>query len=204
MKRMAAGLAVGAVWLMAAMPALAQQTAPKSVDGLTEAEAYEMYCVYDSLILLDYGPAITKAYMAGDPDSQAYQDELLAPLDDTTADCSEEYEWEKGREDTASMIGLYGVMGDELEQRLAAAGLPDAKITTIYDVVDAMSDDDIGTFLDGVTAGKDVGVLQRLRAGLEAKGITGDDVVRNAFYLAESYVVVSMLTHEWLTNMPKS
>jgi hypothetical protein len=204
MKRVAAGLAAGAVWLVMAIPALAQQPPEKSVDGLTDEQTTELYCVYDTLSVLGDGAAMTTAYMAGDQDSDEYADDLLASLDEATEGCSEEYKWEQGREDTASMIGLYGVMGDELEMRLSDAGLTEANIATIYDVVDAMSDDDIGAFLDGATAAKDVGVMQRLKVGLEAKGIKGDGVAHDAFYLAEAYVVVSMLTHEWLTTMPKS
>ncbi|HOY78907.1 MAG TPA: hypothetical protein PLN33_13920 [Hyphomonadaceae bacterium] len=204
MKRVVAGLAAGAVWLVAAMPALAQQPPEKSVDGLTDEQTDELYCVYDTLSFFGDSAAMTTAYMGGDPDSADYADEVLASLDEATGDCSEGYEWEQSREDTASMIGLYGVMGDEIETRLAAAGLTEANIATVYDVIDAMSDDDIGAFLDGVTAAKDAGVMQRLKAGLEAKGIKGDGVMHDAFYLAEAYVVVSVLTREWLTTMPKS
>jgi len=131
MKRVVAGLAAGAVWLVAAMPALAQQPPEKSVDGLTDEQTDELYCVYDTLSFFGDSAAMTTAYMGGDPDSADYADEVLASLDEATGDCSEGYEWEQSREDTASMIGLYGVMGDEIETRLAAAGLTEANIATV-------------------------------------------------------------------------
>ncbi len=199
MKRVAAGLAAGAVWLLAAMPALGQQP-QKTIDDLDEDQIEELYCVYDSLDTFGDRAGLTTAYMVGDPDAAEYKKQL-AIVDDATADCNDRYKWADGRRDTASMIGLYGVMGDELESRLSAAGLKDADFDKLYDVYDAMSDDDVNAFVDGVWGGKQ-DVADRLIAAMAAKGIKGDAVVANAFYLAESYIIVSLLTLEWLAGMP--
>lgn len=195
-----AGLAAGAVWLLAAMPALAQT--PTSVGAMTEAQQSEYYCVYDYVDFFADRAKLAAGYIAGDPDAADYQDQM-DEVDGAAADCAEEYGWAEDRTNAASMIGFYGVMVDELETRLVTLGLKETDLDAVYDVFDKVSEDDLRAFVDGVWI-ENEGVLQRLKAELAAKGIKGDAVFRDASYLAEAYIVVSLLTYEWLKAMPKS
>lgn len=199
MKRVMAGLAAGAVWLLAAMPVLAQQPTT-TIDDLTEDQKSELYCVYDYLSFFGDPEGLTTAYMSGDVDGASYQQQL-GDVEEVTAECADEYTWDEDRTDAAATIGLYGVMGDEIEARLTKAGLNEASITAIYDVVDALSDDDIDTFIDGAWS-TDKALLQRLGSALQAKGITGEAVLTNCYFLAEAYILVSLLTHDWLITLP--
>lgn len=204
MKRVMMGLAAGAVWLMAAMPALAQdpQQPGKTIDDLTEAQIDELYCVYDYLGFFSDAAAMVDGYIAGDPDEAVYK-EHLADVDDTATECSNEYDWSEDEKNTIAMIGFYGLMGDELEARLVESGLTEANIQTFYDVVDGLSDDDIGKFVDGVWI-EDKAVLGRLRDGLVAKGLGSEAVLKNGFYLAEAYIIVSLLSATWMADLPAS
>jgi hypothetical protein len=201
MKRLAAGLAAGAVWLLAAMPALPQEPV-KTVDDLSEEQMDELYCVYDQLGFFGDPAALTDAYMSGDPDSDAYKTQM-EEVDSVAANCNDEYSWTEDRKDTVAMIGLYGVMGDELEARLKEAGLKEADVTAIYDTVDAMPDNDIEAFVNGDWIAKE-DLSKRFAEALGKKGIKDAANVESAFYLAEAYVIVSVLSHEWMAMLPAS
>lgn len=202
MKRVA-GLAAGAVWLLAAMPALAQPQPPQtSIDDLSDAQVDELYCVYDYLDAFADREALTEGYIAGDPNAVAYK-EQIAEVERAVADCNVDYEWTENRREAASILGLYGVMGDELDARLASHGLTLTQIKDVYGFIDAMPADDLNMFVDGRWVSNE-GLLQRLKTGLAAKGVAGDAVFRDAAFLAESYIIVSLLTREWLNAAPKS
>ncbi len=196
-----AGLAAGAVWLMACMPAIAQPTS-KTFDELNEDELGELFCVYDELDFFVDHQALVDGYRAGNSEAAAYKqqlDELAASL----ASCLDSFEWDVGRQDTAVMIGFYGVMGDELERRLSAVGLTHAELEAFYANIEKLGDGDISAFLDGSWK-TNTELLQRVKAAAGAKAASNASVGADAAYLAESYIIVSIMTTDWLTAVPKS
>jgi len=196
-----AGLAAGAVWLMACMPAIAQPTS-KTFDELNEDELGELYCVYDELDFYVDHKVLVDGYRAGNPEAAGYKQQL-GEVEASVAECLDMFEWDQGRQDSAAMIGFYGVMGDELERRLSAVGLTHAELEAFYVNIEKLGDGDITAFLDGSwKTNKDV--LQRVKAAAGTKVAGNPSMADDAAYLAESYIIVSMLTMDWLKGVPKS
>lgn len=196
-----AGLAAGAVWLIACMPAIAQPTS-KTFDELNEDELGELYCVYDELDFYVDHKVLVDGYRAGNPEAAGYKQQL-GEVEASVAECLDMFEWDQGRQDSAAMIGFYGVMGDELERRLSAVGLTHAELEAFYVNIEKLGDGDITAFLDGSwKTNKDV--LQRVKAAAGAKVAGNASMADDAAYLAESFIIVSMLTMDWLKGVPKS
>lgn len=194
-----AGLAAAAVWLVTAMPALAQPT-PKSMDDLTEDQVDEFYCVYDSLDFFADVGVLVNGYVNGETETPAYKAQLKE-FAGATEDCADDFDWTAERSEAASVIGFYSLLGDELDARLASYGMSKEVITGLYDFYEGLPDDDINKFVDGVWAG-DAALMRRLKAGLAAKGVAGDAAMRDASFLAEAYIIVSLMTYDWLSKMP--
>lgn len=200
MKRVVAVLAAGAVWLSA--PAMAQQPVDKTAEiTLTDAQTDEAYCVYDYLGTFADEDKLTNAYMAGDPDSADYK-EQIGMVDEGAASCGAEFKWSEDRKATASMMALYSTMGDVLDGRLAANGLTEKDLDAVYNVADTMPASDIDIFLDGKwMTDKDLGL--RTTKKLRDTGLKDEAVITNAFYLLEAYIIATLLLDEWVKGLPK-
>lgn len=198
MKRVLAGLAAGAMWLWAAMPAAAQPT----FDELTDDQMSELYCVYDYLDLFVGAPKITEVYTTNDPGTAAFV-EADADVKEASDMCAEEYGWEGDGATLMTVIGLYTMMGDQLEVNLGDQGIDEEGLDAIYGVADVLSDDDIGAFADGTWLGNEA-IHQRVTDGLAKAGVGGEAVIRNALFLMEAYVIASLSVEHWLSGLTDS
>lgn len=193
MKRVLAGLAAGATWLLAAMPAVAQ---PADND-LTDDQLSELYCVADYLDLFTGTAKVVDAYTGGDPGAQGLA-QLDSDVQEASGMCMEEYAWDEEEAGPLTMIGLYSLIGDEMELRLGQAGVDGEGLDAIYGVADVISDADLNAFLDGVWF-DDAALTRRVTDALAKKGVGGEGVVKNAMFLMEAYIIVAVTMDSWLS-----
>lgn len=193
MKRVLAGLAAGAMWLCAAMPAAAQST----YNDLTDDQLSELYCVADYLDLFTGTAKVVDAYTGGDPNTEGFA-QVDADVQEASGICMEEYAWDEEEAGPLTMIGLYSLIGDEMELRLGQAGVDEEGLDAIYGAADLISDADLNAFIDGVWL-DDAALTQRVTDALAKKGIGGDGVVKNAMFLMEAYIIVAVTIDSWLS-----
>lgn len=198
LKHVLIALLAGASLAYAAAPAFAQQ---KTQDDLTDAQLNEAYCVYDYLDGLGDKEALTSAHIAGDREGSAYK-AAMAVVDAGAAACKQTYGWTGDRMDLAGLLATYAVMGDVLEARLKAKGLTDKQVEGVYAATETLSRKDFDAFVDGSWM-TNSDLQQRLKTALGQQGIAGDSVLTEAFYKAQTYVVVSVLMTHWIAGMPK-
>jgi len=198
MKRVLAGLAAGAVWLWAAAPAMAQPT----YDELTDDQLSELYCVADYLDIFTGASGVVDAYISTDPDDEAYV-QMDADVQDASDTCAEEYGWSDENAETMTMIGLYALIGDEMELRLGGAGVNEEGLDAIYSTAELLPDGDLGLFADG-TWFDNTALRQRVTDALGKKGVGGDAVITNAMYLMEAYIMVAVTLEDWLSTQADS
>lgn len=198
MKRVLAGLAAGVMWLWTATPAAAQST----YDELTDDQLSELYCVADYLDLFTGPDKVVDVYMSSDPEKAGFAD-VDADVQEASATCTEEYDWSVETAGTMTAIGLYSLMGDEMELRLGEAGVDQAGIDAIYRTTEALSDDDLGAFADGNWF-DNAPLRQRVTDALTKTSLSDDDVIMTAMFLMEAYVIVAVSLEEWLSTLGDS
>ena len=198
MTRVWAGLAAGAMWFWAAMPAAAQL----AYEDLTEEQMIELYCVADYLDLTADPATLTDAYISGDEDSAAYK-EAIGIVAEAGEICDEDYGWSDNDAGLLTLTGLYTVLGDHLEVRLITAGLDQEDLDAIYGAADVLPAADVNLFVDGVWV-DDAGLRQRMTAALAKKGIGGEPVITDAMHLIEAYIISSVTVEELLAGLKKS
>jgi len=190
-------LSAGAMWLCAAGPALAQLTP----DDLTDAQIAEVYCVYDYLAGHGDNAAMTDVYMTGDPDAADYKKQFVA-VGQGAESCKSKYGWSDDMKDLAYMLGMYAKMGDVLDERLRAKGLTDKQIEALLAASEKLTDADLKSFVDHTWI-TNSDLHQRLKAALVSQGIDGAEVLTDAFYRMQAYVVTSVLVTSWISELPK-
>ncbi|RYG30994.1 MAG: hypothetical protein EON93_13765 [Burkholderiales bacterium] len=196
MKRIVAGLA--AVWLGAAMPALAQN---QPQIELTEAQQDEIYCVYEYLDLFADREKLATAYMSGETKSADFQ-EQIGLVDEGGKSCGEEFKWNDDQQATVSMLGLYAFLGDVLDDRLQAKNLTEKNLDVVYSAASALSREDKDAFVNGKWF-DDKALQGRLTTALGDGGIRGDAVLTDAFYLTEAFTITTAMMQEWVRGLKK-
>jgi hypothetical protein len=194
-KAMAAFAGMVAVLALGVMPASAQLT----VDDLTEEQADEMFCVYDWLGVNGNDAQIVNAYVLEKPDSEAF-DKGMTLLDETVADCVEEFGWDKDTAALATALGLHGVVMDVMFAKLKTAGITEEQLKPLGEVVNEMSDADLDAFIDG-TWYDSAEVKGRVTQALTAKGLVSEAVQFNALFLIEANIVGTVAEVEWLKDV---
>lgn len=171
---LAALLAAG---MFAMAPAQAQTADPGDEQG-------PMYCVYNTLIDTSDYELVAEAFLYDDL-SQEDIDEAALKVKDASDACAKTHKLTQSQAASAADIGLYGATADYLSEDLMLEDVPDAAIDGIYDVMEALSDDDLDKLFEDNWR-SDLAFSGRLKAALIAKGIPDDDyAIETSFQIIE-------------------
>ena len=183
---------MGAAVAMWAGCALAQ-TPPAASQAAMDAVYTEMNCMYDGLSE-DQRMMIFDNYF--DPLDEEVK-EIDTFMDKLQTSCAAKYGWSKDQRDMADGIALHGAVVDVAILDLMDAGLKDGE--ALFDVWDALPDDDIDHFIDE-TWYDDKPFNDRMKALLLAAGVPNDSLsIENALAVLESISLASTAQDIWLT-----
>jgi hypothetical protein len=148
--------AAAGVALLALAPGVAGAQEPD--DGLL--------CIYDAATN-DY-EAIAEAFLYGE--DEAVIASSNAALDKATQACSDRYKMSEEEAAAAREMAVYGLSVDYLSEDLMFMGVTDAVIDGVFNVFDALDEDDLDLFLDTGWR-NDADFVGRLKAELLKVGV---------------------------------
>lgn len=159
------------------------------VPGVASAQVADdgILCVYDATAE-DY-EAVAEAFLYGE-DGEATKS-ADAMLDKATQACSEQFKFSEGEADAARDVAIYAVSVDYLTEDLMFMGVSDEAIDGVFDIFDALGEDDLDMFYD--TAWRsDADFLARLKADLLKAGFPdAADELATAYDIFEISAMVS-------------
>lgn len=194
--RIISGLAAAALAVLAipVAPAVAQE----GLSGLVSPEQEaEIYCVYD--MLSQSGEIYDIADVFIDPDASDDEiDGADAILNDAIDECMRAYPWSDQVQEYAAAVGIHGSVIDVVTSDLAEAGLPEASIQAIFDVLDLLDEEDMERFRAPDWLG-DRRFQKRVNRTLIAAGLPNEpDVLESSLLVMESSVLTVDAIVDWM------
>lgn len=194
MRAWSARLLAGAAMVWSAGPALAQDA---DFDQLMASFETEIYCVPDVLSQSGDFYSIADAWV--DPDaSEAVMDAADALLADAVESCATAYEWDDKAQEFGAVIGIHGAVVETLTGELLSLGMTEEQVGAVFDVMEAMSDDDVDLFVDAAWV-ENAKFKKRTYRALIRSGVPNEDeALEKAMHVLESSVLTAGTIADWL------
>lgn len=169
--------------VMAAGPACAQA-------NISEAQKQELYCVHNALIARNQTALVAESYL-----SETTADGVRGAADNAinaaAAGCSRRHGWDDTARGLALAVGVMGSTADHIAGELKDAGVTDATITKVFDLMQGLSARDNELLFDGAWD-DDRAFMARMRAKLIAAGVPDNaETIRMAVMILECSVIGS-------------
>jgi S1-C subfamily serine protease len=189
-----ARLLAGAAMACVAGPAFAQDD---EFDAEMAGFESELYCVSD--VLSQSGDFYTIAGAWVDPDAtEAAVDAADVVLSEAVDSCASAYEWDEKAQEYGALVGIHGSVVETLTGEMISQGLTEEQVSAVFDVLDAMSDEDIELFKHAAWAA-DPKFTKRTYRALVRSGVPNEDIaLENAMHVLESSVLTAGTIVDWL------
>ncbi len=179
----AAVLAALGLAVMAAGQASAQT-------NITEAQKQELYCVHNALIARDQTALVAESYLS-ETTADGVRGAADSAINSAAAGCAQRHGWDDTARGLALAVGVMGSTADHIAGELKDAGVTDAAITKVSDLMRGLSARDNDLLFDGAWE-DDRAFMARMRTKLMAAGVPDKaDTIRLAVMLLECSVIGS-------------
>ena len=176
-------VAAGAA-LLALAPGVASAQQDTSEDGAL--------CVYEALMADTDYEVVAEAYLYGAAAEDTKEAEDL--LDRIGQTCSDKYKLTEDELSAATDMGVYGGTVDYLSEELTLAGVDDAVIGKVFDLYDALSDDNVDQFLSADWR-DDANFVAEMN-----KSLSGTGLPQSEFEVAREMIAAQILSDDAMMN----
>jgi len=158
--------------------------------NITEAQKQELYCVHNALIARNQTALVAESYLS-ETTADGVRGAADSAINSAAAGCSQKHGWDDTARGLALAVGVMGSTADHIAGELNDAGVVDATLAKVSDLMRGLSARDNELLFDGAWE-DDRSFMARIRTKLIAVGVPDKaETIRLAVMLLECSVIGS-------------